>query len=136
MKKVMKNSEMVNIVNGLVAMQERETKSGEKMFPGRIRVIYAIKKNKELLVSLLTPYEESRNELLEEYGTKADENGLVSVRKDCKEKWNKEIGELLNIEVEADIHMIKFEEIDGLSLSMNDLEAIDFMLEAPEGFTK
>lgn len=126
MKKVMKNSEMVNIVNGLVAMQERETKSGEKMFPGRIRVV----------VSLLTPYEESRNELLEEYGTKADENGLVSVRKDCKEKWNKEIGELLNIEVEADIHMVKFEEIDGLSLSMNDLEAIDFMLEAPEGFAE
>ena len=73
MKKVMKNSEMVNIVNGLVAMQERETKSGEKIFPGRIRVIYAIKKNKERLVSLLTPYEESRKELLEEYGTKADE---------------------------------------------------------------
>ena len=130
MKKTMKNSEMVNIVNGLVAMQERE------MFPGRIRVIYAIKKNKERLVSLLAPYEESRKELLEEYGTKADENGLVSVRKDCVEKWNKEIGELLNIEVEADIHMIKFEEIDGLSLSMNDLEAIDFMLEAPEGFTE
>ena len=113
MKKMMKNSEMVNIVNGLVAMQERETKSGEKMFPGRIRVIYAIKKNKERLVSLLTPYEESRKELLEEYGTKADENGLVSVRKDCTEKWNKEINELLNIEVEADIHMVKFEEIDG-----------------------
>ena len=123
MKKTMKNSEM-------------ETKSGEKMFPDRIRVVYAIKKNKERLVSLLTPYEESRNELLEEYGTKADENGLVSVRKDCKEKWNKEIGELLNIEVEADIHMVKFEEIDGLSLSMNDLEAIDFMLEAPEGFAE
>ena len=52
MKKVMKNSEMVNIVNGLVAMQERETKSGEKMFPDRIRVVYAIKKNKERLVSL------------------------------------------------------------------------------------
>ena len=86
MKKVMKNSEMVNIVNGLVAMQEREMKSGEKMFPGRIRVIYAIKKNKEQLVSLLTPYEESRRELLKEYGTKADENGLVSVRKDCIEK--------------------------------------------------
>ena len=136
MKKTMKNSEMVSIVNQLTAMQERETKSGEKMFPDRIRVVYAIKKNKERLVSLLTPYEESRNELLEDYGAKADENGLVSVRKDCKEKWNKEIGELLNFEVEAEIHIFKFEEIVGLSLSMNDLEAIDFMLEAPEGFAE
>lgn len=136
MKKTMKNSEMVNIVNGLVAMQERETKSGEKMFPGRIRVIYAIKKNKELLVSLLTPYEEARNELLQEYGTKADENGVRAIRKDCTEKWNKEISELLNIEVEADIHMVKFEEVEDLSLSMDDLEAIDFMLEAPEGFAE
>ena len=136
MKKTMKNSEMVNIVNGLVAMQERETKSGEKMFPGRIRVIYAIKKNKERLVSLLTPYEESRKELLEEYGAKADENGVRAIRKDCTEKWNKEISELLNIEIEADVHMVKFEEVDGLSLSMNDLEAIDFMLEAPEGFAE
>ena len=56
--------------------------------------------------------------------------------KTALKKWDKEIGELLNIEVEADIHMVKFEEVDGLSLSMNDLEAIDFMLEAPEGFAE
>ena len=88
------------------------------------------------MISLLAPYEEARNELLEEYGTKADENGTVSVRKDCAEKWNKEMNELLSIEAEADVHMIQFNEIDGLSLSMDDLEAIDFMLEAPEGFTE
>ena len=61
---------------------------------------------------------------------------MRAIRKDCTEKWNKEINELLNIEVEADIHMVKFEEVEGLSLSMDDLEAIDFMLEAPEGFTE
>lgn len=136
MKKMMKNSEMVSIVNQLTAMQKRETESGVKLFPERICVVYTIKKNKEQLISLLAPYEEARNELLQEYGTKADENGTVSVRKDCAGKWNKEMNELLNIEAEVDVHMIQFNEIDGLSLSMDDLEAIDFMLEAPEGFTE
>lgn len=131
----MTNRDMINAVNRIEGMQSREEKQGQKLFGDRIRVIYAIKKNKEKLLQLLKPYNESREELLNECRAAdgPDEDGTVKIRKDCIGKWNKAINELLDIEVEAEIHKIKFSDIEGVSLSLNDLEAIDFMLTEPEG---
>ena len=53
-----------------------------------------------------------------------------------QKQWGDAVKELQEIEVEVDIHTVRFSEIEGLSLSLNDLEAIEFMLEEPEGFTE
>lgn len=137
MVKKMTNLEMVAAVNSIVEMQDREAKNREKIFGNKIKVSYAIKKNKEKLLNLLKPYEESRKELLEECNKKeAQLNGTIDIKNDCKEKWKTEMEVLQKIEVEANIHMIKFADIEGAALSVNDMEAIEFMLEAPEGFTE
>ena len=135
MIKTMTNAEMVSAVNRIAAMQSRETENKEKIFGEHITVNYAIRKNKEKLLNLLKPYSESMNDLLEACrAAELDKDGNVKIRKDCINKWNSGIKELQNIELEVDVHMVKFADIKGLKLSMDDLEAIDFMLEPPEDF--
>ena len=133
MKVKMTNGEMINTVNRIVDMQNREEKAGTKLFSGRVKVLYAIKKNKDKLTQLLKPYEEARQELLQECRVQEEsEDGSIKIRKDCIGKWNKAIEELLGIENAVEIHMVDFSELDGLDLSMNDMEAIDFMVREPE----
>lgn len=134
MRTKMTNKEMLETVNRIVDMQNREDTKQEKIFGSKIKALYAIKKNKDKLIQLLKPYDESRKELLEECNkTEAQLNNQIDIKNDCKEKWKKNMDELMEIEVDVDIHTIKFSELEGLNLSINDFEAIEFMLEDPEG---
>lgn len=67
----MTNQEMLNAYNGLNYFQEKETKiykeNGKKILSGKIKLSYAINKNKILLANALKPYEDTRNGLMEEY---------------------------------------------------------------------
>lgn len=133
----MTNAEMVAAVNRITSMQEREEKDGKKLFGNKVKIVYAIKKNKETLLRLLKPYEEARVELLKEHGTNAAlTDGVLEIRKDRKEQWNEAMKELLGIEADVDIFAVNFAELDGLSLSLNDMDAIDFMVDASEEFKK
>ena len=133
----MTNAEMVAAVNKITSMQEREEKDGEKLFGNKVKIVYAIKKNKETLLRLLKPYEEVRVELLKEHGTNAAlTDGVLEIRKDRKEQWNEAMKELLGIEADVDVFTVNFTELDGLSLSLNDMDAIYFMVDASEEFKK
>lgn len=133
----MTNAEMVAAVNKITSMQEREEKDGEKLFGNKVKIVYAIKKNKETLLRLLKPYEEARVELLKEHGNNAAlTDGVLEIRKDRKEQWSEAMKELLGIEADVDIFTVNFTELDGLSLSLNDMDAIDFMVDASEEFKK
>ena len=129
----MTNREIITAINRIVAMQDRETETKEKIFGDRIRVMYAIKKNKAKLERLLKPYNEARAELLEECNKPdAQLHDQIDIREDCLAKWNKGINELLDIEVDVDVHTIKLSDLDGLSLLQNDIEAIFFMIDDPD----
>lgn len=126
----MTNREIITAINRIVAMQNREAENKEKIFGDRIKVLYAIKKNKGRLEHLLRPYNEAREELLEECNKPdAQLHGELDIREDCLAKWNKEINELLDIEVDVDIHTIKLADLEGLSLIQNDMEAVFFMID-------
>lgn len=133
----MTNAEMVAAVNRITSMQEREEKDGKKLFGNKVKIVHAIKKNKETLLRLLKPYEEVRVELLKEHGTNAAlTDGVLEIRKDRKEQWNEAMKELLGIEADVDVSTVNFTELDGLSLSLNDMDAIYFMVDASEEFKK
>lgn len=133
MLKKMTNKDVISTVNRIIALQEREEKEGVKLFKDRIKVVYAIKKNKDKLEQLLKPFTDTRAELLAECNkAEANKNGTIDIKLDCVDRFNKEMTALLDIEVDAEIHTVKFSDIDGLELSMNDLEAIDFMIEEPD----
>ena len=67
----MTNKEMIANYNGLNAVQDLETvhyrRTGEKLFKGRVKVTYAIKKNMMEILEKLKPYNDSRDEVFEEY---------------------------------------------------------------------
>lgn len=67
----MTNKEMIANYNGLNAVQDLETvhyrRTGEKLFKGRVKITYAIKKNMMEILEKLKPYNDSRDEVFEEY---------------------------------------------------------------------
>lgn len=131
--KKMKNGEIIFVVEAITAMKKREEERKEKLFADKINVSFAIKKNLDDLVKLIKPYLDSRSELLEECRTDSkDEKGNWIIRKDCQTKWIKGMEELNEIEIDVNVHCIKLSDLEGLSLSLADLDAIDFMIEESE----
>ena len=67
----MTNREIIANYNGLDYIQSLEAehykRTGEKLFQGRVKITYAIKKNMRELLDKLKPYDESRNEIFAEY---------------------------------------------------------------------
>lgn len=67
----MTNKEMIASYNGLNAIQNLEAvhykRTGEKLFKGRVKITYAIKKNMMEILEKLKPYNDSRDEVFEEY---------------------------------------------------------------------
>lgn len=67
----MTNREMIANYNGLICIQSLEEehykRTGEKLFQGRVKITYAIKKNMREFLDKLQPYNEARDEVFEEY---------------------------------------------------------------------
>ncbi len=99
-----------------------------------IKVSYAIAKNISKIKKELQTYEAERQKLLDRHGKKddkgeiiADEHGEVEFKN--KEKWTKDIEELLSIEVDIDIHKFDIKELEGYEISPGELLAIEYMIE-------
>lgn len=108
MIKNMKNIELVNTVNGLVAFIQKD-----KVVP--VKVSYAISKNLKELQKKLEPFEEERGKLVERGKDKDIEA---------------EIKELCEIALDVDIHTIPQNVLDNASdLTTMDYMALEFMFE-------
>ena len=121
------NEQIINDANKLRAISE-------KQLP--IKVSYALAKNIGKIESELKVYNKERNKLLDQYATKDkkgefkfDKEGQVIFKDGCKEKWEKDIRELLEIENEIDIHKFKIDELEGYSISPRELMVIDYMIQ-------
>ncbi|WP_278682862.1 DUF1617 family protein [Paraclostridium bifermentans] len=109
----------------------------QRQFP--IKVSYAIAKNVSKIENELIVYNKEREKLLNKYAIKGDdgnilidENNKLKIKDEYIDDWNKDINELLDIEIEIDIHKFKLEDlINGAdSISPADLMVIDYMIEA------
>lgn len=121
------NEQIINDSNKLRAISE-------KQLP--IKVSYALAKNIGKIESELKVYNKERNKLLDQYATKDkkgefkfDKEGQVIFKDGCKEKWDKDINELLEIENEIDIHKFNINELEGYSISPGELMVIDYMIQ-------
>ena len=108
----------------------------QKQLP--VKVSYAIAKNISKIEGELNIYNKERQKLIDQYAEKddkdkiiADEKGNVKFKEDCKEKWDKDIKELLAIENEVEIHKFSMNEFNGKNydLSPAELMLIDYMIE-------
>lgn len=100
-----------------------------------VKVSYAIAKNISKIEKELKIYEEERLKLLEKYAVK-DEDGKVVIEKNKikidenkRDSWEKEINELLEIEVDINMHKFKLEYLDNLNMSAEELVLLDYMIE-------
>ena len=103
-----------------------------------IKASDAVSKNIKKIEKEIEAYNEERAKLLDKYGEKDEDGNLVvSEEQNIKivpenvEKWNKDLSELLDIEVEVDIHKLKFSVLEesGTVMSISGIQSIDFMLE-------
>lgn len=126
----MQNKEIVDFLNTCVSMKK-------KSLP--VRLAYAIKKNVAAVQEAASAYTAEREELIRRYAKK-DENGEIMTEDDCyimedKERFGKDMSELLNIETEVEIHAVSISVVEKCdedpkydSLTMAELDVIDFML--------
>ena len=129
MKINLSNERVVNTINAL-------SKLNNAQLP--IKVAYAISKNVNKIESELKVYNTEKAKLVNKYGEKdkegklkVGENGNVSLKEEHIEDYNRDIKELLSIENEMDIHMIKLDDLlnSDYNISPSELSAIDFMIE-------
>jgi len=126
----MQNKEIVDFLNTCVSMKK-------KSLP--VRLAYAIKKNVAAVQEAASAYTAEREELIRRYAKK-DENGEIMTEDDYyimedKERFGKDMSELLNIETEVEIHTVSISVVEKCdedpkydSLTMAELDVIDFML--------
>lgn len=127
----MKNSELVAAYKNLTALVERNEK-----YP--VRFSYAVTRNLKALEPLINDYHNELNKLFEAYGEKdgageikKDKDGGVRIAGEHQEAWERDIRELLEIDVEVTPHMVC---IDALpeNIEPGVLIVLDFMIEAGE----
>lgn len=108
----------------------------QKQLP--IKISYAISKNIKKIEKELEIYNSERQKLLDKYAIKdkngenlIDENNQLKIDDENMSNWNKSINELLDIEINIDIH--KFNKDDLLSsnceMTPSELMLIDYMIE-------
>ena len=126
---ILTNREMVTFLNSVGIIKEMALP---------VKASYAIAKNIKKIEKEIEVYNEERAKLLDKYGEKDEDGNLVvSEEQNIKivpenvEKWNKDLNELLDIEVEVDIHKLKFSVLEesGTVMSISGIHSIDFMLE-------
>lgn len=107
----LKNIEIVNRINGLGAVAD---------LPLPVRLTYAIRKNAKKLEAEYNDYFEALTSLKEKYQDDKENPG-----------YSKELEELLNIEVEIELHMVPETIFDGagFDITLQQLAALDFMIE-------
>lgn len=149
----MTNLDMINNHNRLDAFQVREKEysehAGKKLLAGRVKIGYAIEKNKEIFRRELKPYDKTLASLVEEYRDTEAENAAIKAEQEVaeregrpakdvsviirdgkdREEYFEKVKELQEIEVEVDdIRTVNMEDFDGLDLDSSDLRPFMFMM--------
>ncbi|MBU5289982.1 DUF1617 family protein [Paraclostridium bifermentans] len=128
---------MMKITNRRIVMDANLLGSlTQKKFP--IKVSYALAKNLSKIEKELEIYNIERQKLIDKYCIK-DENGENKIDKDNKlsldekylDDWNKDLNELLDIEIEIDIHKFNINDLlnSDCEMTASELMIIDYMIE-------
>lgn len=123
------NRRIVNDSNFLASLIHRQ-------FP--VKISYAISKNISKLENDLKIYNSEREKIINKYCKKDEEGNLVidesnnySIEEEYIDICNKELNELLDIEVEINIHKFKKDDLlqSNIEMSPSEISLIDYMIE-------
>lgn len=94
-----------------------------------VKVNFAIQKNTQALMTLVQEVEQARLNIITHYGKVDEASGTIKVPEASQAEALKEINELYSIEQEVNIMTVKLDAFGDLSLSLEQLNAIMFMIE-------
>lgn len=120
----MTNFEIYNIAKAMSdAFQD-----GTQYLP--VKVNFFIQKNKATLMTLAQDIDNSRIEIVKNYGTMDEESNQFVVPEDKIEAANAELMDLFNIEQEVDIRKVSIDSFpDDINLTTAQMEALMFMID-------
>lgn len=108
------NEKILNTINNSESLLK-------KQLP--VKVSYAITKNITKLETEIKAYSKEREKLIEKY---SDGEGI---KPEYAKAWGKDIRELLEIEIEIEIHKFKLEALEGYDISPAEIMLIEYMVE-------
>ena len=95
-----------------------------------MKINFYLQKNKKTLLELGQDIEESRADIIRNYGELTEDGVRYSIPSDKISEAQKELEDLLNLEQEVNIYMISADSLtDDISLTTGQMEAIMFMIE-------
>lgn len=99
-----------------------------KYFPAKISFI--IMKNMKNLKNFADEIYLTRDDIIQYYGNpNVEDSNTYIIPEDKKEIAQKELDDLIELEQEVPILKLKFSDIENLEFTMNQMEAIMFMIE-------
>ena len=108
----------------------------QKQLP--VKVSYAIAKNITKIEKELDIYNKERQKLIDKYceknedGTnKVDEHSNIRISDEHLENWNKDVNDLLDIEIHIDMHKFNVNDLlnSNCEIAASELMLIDYMIE-------
>lgn len=124
-----KNSELIAKINGLTDIINRREK-----YP--VKFSFALSKNLKTMGELNKDFETARNKLLDEFNVKDESGqpayqttGKIEIPEENAREWKKSMDELLDIEVELNVHTVSESILDGMEIEPDVLYICDFMFE-------
>lgn len=113
------------VIYATVQAFDKYFQSLEQYLPAH--VTYAILKNYNILQVQFNIIEETRNTIIKRYG-KETENGYI-VPEENIAKANQELNTILSLEQDVPILMIKMTDLQGLNFTLQQMQALLFMIE-------
>lgn len=124
----MKNSEIITTYYSLTTLKNKQ----EIIFSSK--VAYAIIRNLKILQPIVEDIENVKNSLIEQYGDPVENQpGYYKEKQGCEGKLFNEIDKLMETETSLLFQYIKSTDLDGINLTLNDMEALYFMIKDGEG---
>lgn len=110
-----------------IALNEAFTDTTQRL---PMKINFYLQKNKKILMELGQDIEASRAEIIRNYGELTEDGTQYSIPASNIEAAQKELEDLLNLEQEVNIYMIKSDSLpDDISLTTGQMEAIMFMID-------
>lgn len=121
----MKNQEILTCFEGLQKLRQ----AADRRLPARAS--FAIVRNIKTLQPIVDDFRESYQSLLDRYAEPI-ENDQYQVKAENIQEFNNELDNLYNLDINLEIVKIKFSDIEDFDFSLEETEALYFMMENGE----
>lgn len=93
------------------------------------KINFFLQKNINLILQLSKEIEESRLNIARQYGTLNSEQTAFIISEEKEKEANLELQDLLSLTQEVNIHKLKLNDFENISLSFDQMSAILFMID-------